>query len=181
MPNQAFLHARADDKFWAAQKLAALTTDLIRAAVRSGEFGDPAAEEFLVRALAEPRDAIARAYLTPVNPIADAGARRRRARSRSATRRSTPTSRAAPAGYRARWSTYDNAIGEGASLGETTAREPRLPIATGLPRADGAFIKVELSAFGGTHPAWAAPVSAYFRLRGGNWKLVGFERTSGGH
>ena len=41
VPNQAFLHARADDKFWAAQKLVALTTDLLRAAVRAGEFGDP--------------------------------------------------------------------------------------------------------------------------------------------
>ncbi len=64
VPNQAFLHARPDDKFWAAQRLVALTTDLIRAAVRTGEFGDPAAEEFLVRALAERRDAIGRAYLT---------------------------------------------------------------------------------------------------------------------
>ena len=31
----------------------------------------PNAEEFLVRALAERRDAIARAYLTAINPIAD--------------------------------------------------------------------------------------------------------------
>ena len=35
VPNQAFLHARADDKFWAAQKLISLTTDLLRAAVHS--------------------------------------------------------------------------------------------------------------------------------------------------
>ena len=49
-------------------KLAALTTEMIRAAVRTGEFGDPAAEEFLVRALAERRDAIRRAYLTGGQP-----------------------------------------------------------------------------------------------------------------
>ena len=49
----------------------ALTTDICRAAVRAGDFGDPASEEFLVRALAERRDAIGRAYLTGVNPIAD--------------------------------------------------------------------------------------------------------------
>ena len=103
VPNPAFLHARADDKFWAAKKLAALTTDMIRAAVRSGEFGDPAAEEFLVRALAGRRDAITRAYLTPVNPIADvaiddAG---------TLTFRNAAVDAdvaAAPAGYRARWS-----------------------------------------------------------------------------
>ena len=47
------------------------TTDMLRAAVRAGDFGDPASEEFLVRALAERRDAIGRAYLTAINPIAD--------------------------------------------------------------------------------------------------------------
>jgi hypothetical protein len=60
VPNQAFLHARADDKFWAAQKLISLTTDLLRAAIKAGDFRDPASEEFLVRALAERRDAIGR-------------------------------------------------------------------------------------------------------------------------
>ena len=40
VPNQAFLHAREDDKFWAAQKLIALKTDLLEAAVRAGDFGD---------------------------------------------------------------------------------------------------------------------------------------------
>ena len=180
MPNLAFLHARADDKFWAAKKLAALTTDMIRAAVRSGEFGDPAAEEFLVRALAGRRDAITRAYLTPLNPIADvaiddAGA---------VTFRNVAVDAdvaAAPAGYRARWSNYDNAAGAGASLGETSGRETRLPIAAGLPRTDGAFIKVELSAFGARYAAWQAPVRAYFRLRGGSWKLVGLERVAEGN
>ena len=78
VPNQAFLHARADDKFWAARKLMALTTDMLRAAVRAGEFGDPASEEFLVRALAERRDAIGRAYLTAVNPDRGSGAGRGR-------------------------------------------------------------------------------------------------------
>src|SRR5215471_12857939 len=72
VPNQAFLHARADDKFWAASKLMTLSTELLRAAVRAGDFRDPASEAFLVRALTERRDAIGRAYLTAINPIADA-------------------------------------------------------------------------------------------------------------
>src|SRR5499427_10638525 len=32
VPNQAFLHARVDDKFWAASKLVTLSTELLRAA-----------------------------------------------------------------------------------------------------------------------------------------------------
>src|SRR5204862_8124645 len=59
VPNQAFLHAREDDKFWAAQKLIALNTEMLSAAVREGDFRDPKYEEFLVQALAERRDAIA--------------------------------------------------------------------------------------------------------------------------
>jgi hypothetical protein len=29
--------------------------------------------------------------------------------------------------------------------------------------------------------AWEAPVNAYFRLRGGSWKLVGLERAPEGN
>ena len=71
IPNRAFLSARADDRFWAARKIVAMRADLIRAAVAAGQFDDPEGETFLVKALVERRDAIARAYLTTVNPIAD--------------------------------------------------------------------------------------------------------------
>jgi hypothetical protein len=46
-----------------------------------------------------------------------------------------------------------------------------------LPRLDGAFLKVELSAVGSAEPSWERPVHAYFRLREGGWRLVGFERV----
>jgi hypothetical protein len=180
VPNPAFLNARADDRFWAAKKLAAITTDMIRAAVRSGEFADPAAEEFLVRALAGRRDVITRAYLTPVNPIEDLAIDT----DGTLTFRNAAVDAdvaAAPQGYRAQWFTYDNAAGIGKSLGETSGREPRLAIAPGLPQADGAFIQVALSAIGSTHAAWRTPVQAYFRLRGGSWNLVGLERTPEGN
>ena len=108
VPNQAFLHARSDDKFWAAQKLAALTTEMIRAAVRTGEFGDPAAEEFLVRALAERRDAIRRAYLTAVNPVCGPALD---TAGRLTFRNAAVDADVArmPREYRAAWSKFDNA------------------------------------------------------------------------
>jgi hypothetical protein len=44
---------------------------MLRPRCTRGEFADPASEEFLVRALADRRDAIGRAYLTAINPISD--------------------------------------------------------------------------------------------------------------
>jgi hypothetical protein len=175
VPNQAFLHARADDKFWAAQKLVAVTTDMIRAAVRAGEFGNPASEEFLVRALAERRDAIGRAYLTAVNPITDVALDA----SGCLTFRNAAVDAdfaKAPAGYRAVWSTFDNATGTTERIGESANRTTELAAPAGLPRAEGAFVKVAIGAVGGSHAAWAMPVDAYFTLARGGWQLVGFEQ-----
>jgi hypothetical protein len=179
VPNQAFLHARSDDKFWAARKLTALTTDLLRAAVHTGDFGDPASEEFLVRALAERRDAIGRAYLTAINPIADPAVDRDAILTfrNAAVDAGVAT---APQGYRARWSTYDNATGETKLIADTTSQTTQFNAPAGLPDAPGAFIEVKLSAIGGPIPSWTEPVRAYFRYLDGGWKLVGFERLPDG-
>jgi hypothetical protein len=176
VPNQAFLHAREDDKFWAAQKLIALKTDLLEAAVRAGDFGDAKAERFLVQALAERRDAIARAYLTAINPIANPMLD---ANGTLVFRNAAVDADFAriPEGYRAVWSTFDNATGETTRIAETTSRETTMRVA-GLPSATGVFIKVDLSAIGGANESWNKPVHAYFRHVDGGWRLVGFERLS---
>ena len=178
VPNQAFLHARADDKFWAAQRLAALSTELIRAAVRSGEFGDAAAEEFLVRALAQRRDAITRVYLPALNPIASPALD---AAGMLTFRNAAVEADVArvPQAYRAAWWTFDNATGTTARIGESTASTPALEAPGALPRAEGAFVKVEVSAVGSANRTWAQPVTAYFKFGQGAWTLVGFERALG--
>jgi hypothetical protein len=47
VPNPAYVRSRADDTFWGARKLMALSDELIRAAVKTGEYTDPRAEQFL--------------------------------------------------------------------------------------------------------------------------------------
>jgi hypothetical protein len=175
VPNPAFLQARADDKFWAAQRLVAMTTDMIRAAVRAGQFGDSDAEEFLVRALAERRDAIGRAYLTSVNPIVEPAL----GRDGVLTFRNAAVDAdvaKAPEGYRVTWATFDNATGTTQRFGETMARTPGAQAPEALPLTEGSFVKVELGAVGALDASWHEPVNAYFRLRDIGWHLVGFER-----
>jgi hypothetical protein len=70
-PVQAYIELRADDAFWAARRVMAFTDDLIRAAVNTGEFSDPAAERHLAAVLIKRRDAIGRAYLPAINPVVD--------------------------------------------------------------------------------------------------------------
>ena len=175
VPNRAFLQARADDRFWAARKLTALRKDLLRAAVATGDFGDPAAEAFLVTTLAERRDAIARAYLTAVNPIADPVL----ACDGTLTFQNVAVDAdvaVAPQGYRASWFVFDNATGATTPLGDTTSRSTTMAAPAGLPAAAGVYIKVQLRSVGASNPAWEAPVDAYFRMVGGEWRLIGFER-----
>ena len=173
--NQAFLHTREDDKFWAAQKLIALRTDLLKAAVRAGDFGDPASETFLVRALAERRDAIARAYLTALNPISDPVLEADGTLSFRNAAVDADVAHA-PEGYRAIWSVFDNTTGELTRITETTSRTTVMRVAD-LPAAPGVYVNVALSAVGGTPPSWQEPVHVYFRNTGSGWRLVGFERT----
>ncbi len=63
------MELRDDDAFWAARRVAAFTDEMIRAAVHTGQFSDPAAEKYLGDVLIKRRDKIKSVYLTAVNPI----------------------------------------------------------------------------------------------------------------
>jgi hypothetical protein len=185
VPNPAYVRSRTDDTFWAARKVMALSDDLIRAAVKAGKFTDPRAEQFLGDALIERRDKIGRAWLTDVNPIVDP------ALSADGTltfKNAAADSGVAPApsSYHATWYRFDNASGDSTRIGETTSTGPRTTApAEVLARvrpdssaagARGVFVRVDISASDPAHPAWIAPVRAYFRSNAGGWRLVGFER-----
>lgn len=175
VPNPAFIRSRADDTFWAARKLAGLSDDVIRAAVKAGKYSDPRAERFLGDALIERRNKIARAWLTAVNPIVDpelgvtgwltfhnaavelAGAQR-------------------PSGYKAVWHRFDNASGDVERITETTGTDERIRVPDGLPGANGSFVRVDVAATGGPHPSWSKPVHLYFKRTAAGWKLVGLDR-----
>jgi len=175
VPNRAFLQARDDDRFWAARKLIALRTEHLHAAVAAGQFGDPASEAFLVKALAERRDAIARAYLTAVNPIADPALSLDGTLTFQNVAVENDLARA-PLEYRARWFVFDNATGDTTLIGETASRSTVLDAPADFPCRAGVYLKVQLRSEGAANPAWEKPVDAFFRMVGGEWRLIGFER-----
>ena len=69
VPTAAVLRARDDDTFWAARRVMAFTDEMIRAAVKTADFSDPAAERLLADVLIKRRDTIGRAYLPKINPV----------------------------------------------------------------------------------------------------------------
>ena len=71
VPTGSHIEMRDDDAFWAARRLMAVTDELIRAAVKTGQYRDPAAEQHIADVLIKRRDKIGQAYLPKINPIVD--------------------------------------------------------------------------------------------------------------
>jgi hypothetical protein len=169
--NAAFRHMRPDDTFWAATKLAAISNEMIKAAVAEARFGDPAAEAFLTTAIADRRLRILQTFLPKVNPLVDPAIDGQgRLTFRNAAVEAAVADRVP--GYRALWYTFDNASDRATLVATTEETQSPLPMP---PMPDAEFIKVDLSAVGGPE-AWTRPISVYFRRVAGGWTLVGLER-----
>jgi len=174
VPTAAFLRARADDTFWAARRVMAFSDEMIRAIVATGSYSDAGAERHLGDVLIKRRDAIGRAYLTDINPVVEPAFDGTALTFKNAAVEATVAP--APASYQAAWFAFNNGTGESRPLGTTTSGTTRVPAPAELAGVQTEFVRVNLSATGGSRPAWERPVSAYFRRTGGSWRLVGFER-----
>jgi hypothetical protein len=176
-PTTAYMEMRDDDAFWAARRVMAFSDELVRAAVHTGQFSDPAAERHLGGVIIKRRDAIGRTYLPAVNPIVDLRLREDGvltfANAAVDAKFAEPPTR-----YHAEWKRFDNASGDtrpiaAADSATTSIAAPPAVTTT----AAGGFIEVDISAESASHPAWRDPARAFFRRIDGGWKLVGFERV----
>ena len=172
----AFRRARADDSFWAARRVAAFTDEMIRAAVHSGGYSDPAAEAMLTSVLIKRRSKIAAAYLPAINPLVDFALDR----NGQLTFRNAAVDAgvaAAADGYRASWAAFDNATGEAHPIGADTASARNVIAPPGaLPSANGAYVRVQVSAPPPARSEWTRPVEVFFVRTAEGWRLVGIER-----
>jgi hypothetical protein len=171
-PTVAYMEMRLDDAFWAAQRIAAFSDDLIRAIVRTGQYSDPAAEKYIGDVIIQRRETIKRIYLTAVNPIVNP-----RLDAKGLTFENAAVAGGVakdPETYRASWMRFDNATGATTPLSETKSSTTTIPPPNGLPSSG--YVAVDIAAESAMYPTWKVPVRAYFRQEGGGWKLVGFER-----
>lgn len=67
--NSAFENRLPDDDFWAAAQVMAFTDDDIRTIVKTGQYSDPEAEQWLIECLIERRNKIGRTYFEKVLPL----------------------------------------------------------------------------------------------------------------
>lgn len=173
--NGAFDQAGPDDEFWAARRVTAIADETIRAAVRSAQYSDPAAEAYLAETLIARRDAIGRVWLNAVLPLADC----RLARTGSLTCANVAVDEKAaepPDEYRIRWHRFDNQSDSARPIGdETAATAPRFSAPPALLET-AEFVMAEIRARHARHSGWAAPMKVYFRRTADGWQTVGFER-----
>ena len=177
VPVAALRHARPDDTFWAALRVTAFSDEGIRAAVQAGGYTDPAAEQLLADVLIKRRDTIGRVYFAGVNPLVRFALDEGGALTFENPALTGPAGNAAPKGYQAAWHQFDNQSRASEPIGAvTTSTTARLQAPADLPRSEGAFVRVSVSAVEPPHAAWSVPVDVYFRRDPGKWTLVGLER-----
>jgi hypothetical protein len=176
-PNPAFDNARPDDLFWAARRVMAISDEAIAAVVRTAEFSDPAAAQYLTDVIVARRDKIGLAWLPVVVPLVDFALDRDGVLTfrniAVETGRATP-----PDEYRVRWARFDNATGSAAAAGgfeQLTALRAQAPVSV----LESPFVQVEIGAGHARHRGWAVPVRVQFRSVDGGWQLVGVQRLHG--
>ena len=176
VPTAAFLHARPDDEFWAARRVMAFTDELIRAAVKAGQYSDPAAEKHLGDVLIKRRDKIGRAYLPAVNPVVNVALDNSGMLTFDNAAVDARAAAAPAGGYRAEWFAFDNAAGTSTRFGASAGMSTRIQAPAGMPAGENSFVRIDIVAVNPPNASWSQPVRSYEKRTGNRWKLVGFER-----
>jgi hypothetical protein len=173
-PNPAFRLCRADDRFWAANIVAAVSDDALRAVVATAKFSDARAADYLVETLVVRRKKVLATWLNAANPVVRPALSASGVLTFDNAAVNAGVSRAAER-YTIEWARFDNTADAHQPAGEQTVTEARAQAPAAI--LNSGFLSARIRAHHSEHPAWAQPVRVYFRRAAGGWTLVGLERN----
>jgi len=164
-PNVVFDNRTPADEFWAAKQVMAFSDDEIRALVKTGEYSDQRAEDWVTRCLIERRNKIGRAFFAKGLPLDDFHIEDGQLRF---------TDLAEKHGFRGhqeyavKWSAFDNDREEHTPL----AGASRFQLPPQALSAGNAYLAATIS---GQNPE--TTVIVYLRRRADGIQIVGIDRT----
>lgn len=120
-PNPAFDMRTPGDTYWAAKKIMEFSDDEIRAIVKTADYSNPEAAEWMARCLIERRNKIGRAFFEHVLPLENFTLRDGRLAFEDLA---VKYGFRQPRQYSIQWSTFDNATGRKAPIAGATTLEP---------------------------------------------------------
>ena len=160
-----FRNRLPDDEFWAAKILMSLTDEDIRTVVKTGEYSNPQAEQWIADSLIERRDRIGRHYLTKLLPVDDFRIENNELKFTDLTVKHGFEN---PRQFEIFWSTFDNI--RGSSLQIQGANGPVLPdpVRNGQPDS---YFRAEIVEEGGS-----TRTLVYVRKETDGVRVAGVER-----
>jgi hypothetical protein len=168
-PNPSFLMMDPEDAFWAAKQIAAFTDDEIRAIVKTGEFSDPRAADWIADCLIQRRDKIAASWFGRVLPLDKFRVTDNTLAFDNLTAKQGTSS---PDSYQVQWAGYDNSTGAVTKL--TVSAGAKLPLTDNSTSYLAATITCGNSADG----TCINPLTVYLRRSGASFEVVGVDRKS---
>lgn len=159
-PNPAFSNRLPDDAFWMAKQVMAFSDEQIRAVVRTGQYSDVRAEQWVTECLIRRRDKIGRAFFAEVLPLDKFAVEDGRLVFENLSVRHGFS---APPEYHIEWSVFDNGTHERSPIEAVASFE--------IPPRREPFLVARIR--GGEE---RKSVDVFLRLRNGRREVVGVER-----
>ena len=165
-PNPAFENRLPDDAFWAAKQVMAFSDEQIRALVKTGQYSDRRAEDWISECLIHRRDKVGKAFFAKVLPLDSFEVRSGRLAFEDLAVKYKFTGQR---NYRAEWYRFNNDTEQKTPLaGETGLSVPR-----GVEdAAEGEYFAADINA-GNTKKT----ATVYLRKKGGEIQVVGIDRS----
>ena len=167
-PNPAFNRMLPDDALWATKIVMHFTDDMVAALVKSGQYENPGAEDYVTRTLIERRNKVVNYYLTLLPPLDDF---RWNNDTLEFKNLGVDSHVGTINGYKYQWFRLDNgsqkleAVGEAATVSNTS-----IPVTL----TDGEYLMARIQPIDASIPGWNKKVDVY--LRRSDRTVVGIER-----